>query len=105
MQRQVNFPVQPTILRDMGYKPIQAQLHSVPPYATACVVAIAVAWTSDRTRRRGIYLALFGSIAVMGYAILRVSTNAHVKYGAVFLVALGGFPNGPGFLSWGINSE
>jgi hypothetical protein len=89
----------------MGYKPIQAQLHSVPPYATACFMAIIVAFMSDRTRQRGIYLAIFGTIAMIGYIILRVSTDSQVKYGAVFIVAFGAFPNGPGFLAWGINSE
>jgi hypothetical protein len=68
-------------------------------------MAIIVAFASDRTRQRGIYLALFGSIAMIGYAILRVSTSSKVKYGAVFIVAFGAFPNGPGFLAWGINSE
>jgi hypothetical protein len=64
-----------------------------------------IAFVSDRTRLRGVYLGLFGVFAVTGYAILRTSRDSHAKYGAVFLVALGTFPNGPGFIAWGINSK
>jgi hypothetical protein len=95
---------QPTILKDMGYASIQAQLHSVPPYVLACVVAIVVAFASDKHQQRGIYLALFGTIAVIGYSILLTTVSAQSRYAGVFIVALGAFPNGPGFLSWGINS-
>jgi lipopolysaccharide export LptBFGC system permease protein LptF len=88
----------------MGYASIQAQLHSVPPYVLACVVAIVVAFVSDRTRQRGLYLVMFGAIAVIGYTVLLTTISAQARYAGVFIVALGAFPNGPGFLSWGINS-
>ena len=88
----------------MGYAAIQAQLHSVPPYVLACVVAIVIAFVSDKHQQRGLYLALFGAIAVIGYSILLTTVSAQSRYAGVFIVALGAFPNGPGFLSWGINS-
>jgi MFS family permease len=97
----------PTILNEMGYNPVQAQLHSVPPYVTACVLSIAVAFMSDRTRRRGVYLAGFAVLGVIGFALLRSPSvkSLGVKYFAIFLVATGAFPGGPGFLSWAMNSE
>jgi hypothetical protein len=49
-------------------------------------------------------MVIFGSIALTGYTILRVTNSNNTKYGAIFLVAVGAFPNGPGFLSWGINN-
>src|ERR1700722_1593992 len=88
----------------MGYASIQAQLHSVPPYVLACFVAIFIAFISDKHQQRGLYLAIFGAIAVVGYAVLLTTTGAQSRYAGVFFVALGAFPNGPGFLSWGINS-
>jgi len=88
----------------MGYGPIASQLRSVPPYVLAALIAILVAFMSDKTRQRGIFLIIFASIAVIGYAILKTTNNNNLKYGAVFIVAIGAFPNGPGFLSWGINS-
>ncbi|KAF2401068.1 MFS general substrate transporter [Trichodelitschia bisporula] len=94
----------PTILADLGYRPIPAQLHSVPPYVVACLISIAVAWVSDRTRRRGVYLGAFACLSVMGFAILRSPVHSNIKYMAVFFVAAGAFPGGPGFLSWGLNN-
>jgi MFS family permease len=96
----------PTILNDMGYTSIQAQLHSVPPYVVACVLSITVAFVSDRTRRRGVYLAGFAVVAIIGFALLRSPSikSLGVKYFAIFLVATGCFPGGPGFLSWAMNS-
>lgn len=43
----------PTIVQQMGYKSIHAQLLSVPPYAVAAVVTIFVGFVADRTRMRG----------------------------------------------------
>lgn len=56
--------LQPTLLRDLGWSPIKAQLLTVPPYVLACLAAIAVAFASDKTNRRGIYLAIFTLPAV-----------------------------------------
>lgn len=94
----------PTILRDLGWTDTKAQLYSVPPYVCACVVAVFVAYVSDKTRRRGIYLAGFSILAVIGFALLRWESNPDIRYMAVFFVTVGSFPGGPGFLAWAINS-
>lgn len=94
----------PTLLRDMGHTAINAQLYSVAPYCVACILSIAVAFASDRTRLRGVYLATFPILCVIGFSILRASDNSNIKYMAVFFSAAGAFPGGPGFLSWGLNN-
>ncbi|RYN16393.1 hypothetical protein AA0119_g13342 [Alternaria tenuissima] len=94
----------PTILRDLGWTATKAQLYSVPPYACACVVAIAVASVSDRTKQRGIYLAIFALPAIAGFCIMLWSTNPNTRYGGIFLVTVGSFPGGPGFLAWAANN-
>lgn len=41
-----------------------------------------------------------------GFGVLRFyQGSASVRYGAVYLCALGAFPGGPGFLSWGLNNS
>jgi sugar phosphate permease len=95
----------PTILNELGWKAITAQLMTVPVYAAACLVAVAIAYISDKTKRRGIYLAGFSALSATGFALLRWHSNANVRYMAVFFVCVGAFPGGPGFLSWGINSK
>ncbi|KAH0422923.1 major facilitator superfamily protein [Colletotrichum camelliae] len=95
----------PTILNDLGWTATKAQLMSVPPYVVACASAVTVAYISDKTRQRGIFLALFSLIAVIGFAILRFETDANIRYMAVFFVTAGAFPGGPGFLSWAMNNS
>ncbi|KAF5490645.1 putative transporter [Colletotrichum fructicola] len=95
----------PTILNDLGWTATKAQLMSVPPYVVACASAVTVAYISDKTRQRGIYLALFSLIAVIGFAILRFETDANIRHMAVFFVTAGAFPGGPGFLSWAMNNS
>lgn len=45
-------------------------------------------------------------LAVIGFVLLRSSSikSLGVNYFAIFLVATGAFPGGPGFLSWALNS-
>lgn len=95
----------PTILEDLGWTNTRAQLLSVPPYVAACLVAIAVAYGSDKTHQRGIWLASFSCLAVVGFAILRWVADPNLRYMAVFFVTVGAFPGGPGFLSWAMNSK
>jgi len=95
----------PTILSDLGWTNTQAQLYSVPPYVCACIIAIAIAYVSDKTNRRGIYLAIFAVLAVIGFAVLRWETSANVRYMAVFFVTIGAFPGGPAYLSWAMNNS
>ncbi|ORY00896.1 major facilitator superfamily domain-containing protein, partial [Clohesyomyces aquaticus] len=94
----------PTILKDLGWTATKAQLYTVPPYVCACAVAVGIAYISDKTNRRGIYLAAFTLLAITGFAILRWASDPNVRYGGVFLITLGAFPGGPGLLAWGMNN-
>jgi len=94
----------PTILKDLGWTATKAQLYSVPPYVCACLVAIGVAFVSDKTNRRGLYLAIFTLPAIAGFAIQRWATDSSVRYGGIFLITVGAFPGGPGFLAWAANN-
>ncbi|KAI0977315.1 major facilitator superfamily domain-containing protein [Xylaria arbuscula] len=94
----------PTILQDIGYRGLTAQYYSVPVYVAASLIAIAMGYISDKTRMRGIYLAVFTILGITGFGLLRWGTTNEVKYAAVYLCAVGAFPGGPGFLSWGINN-
>ncbi|KAI0396139.1 MFS general substrate transporter [Xylariaceae sp. FL0594] len=94
----------PTILNEIGYKSLAAQYYTVPVYVAASLIAIGVAYISDKTKLRGIYLAVFCVLGIAGFGLLRWGQGAHLKYAAVYLCAVGAFPGGPGFLSWGINN-
>ncbi|KAG9192181.1 adenylosuccinate synthase [Alternaria panax] len=94
----------PTILSDLGWTATKSQLYSVPPYVCACLIAVAVAFISDKTNRRGIYLAIFTIPAIAGFSIMRWATDPDVRYGGIFLITIGAFPGGPGFLAWAANN-
>jgi sugar phosphate permease len=94
----------PTILKDLGWTATKAQLYSVPPYVCACLIAVAIAFASDKVNRRGIFLAVFALPAIAGFAILRWATDPNVRYGGIFLITIGAFPGGPGFLAWATNN-
>lgn len=90
----------PTIIRTLGYTSETAQLMTVPPYVVACVACISGGIIGDRTRQRGIYMIGFCLLAIVGLIMLISSRNFSVKYGAVFLVASGFFPNVPMGAAW-----
>ena len=58
----------PTIVQGLGYEGLSAQLFTVPPYAVAFCVTVAVAWVSDRYEVRSLGTA--GSMAVAGVCFL-----------------------------------
>lgn len=78
----------------------------MPVYVSASAIAIIIGFISDKTRQRGLWLALFTFLGMSGFGVLRFyQGSASVRYGAVYLCALGAFPGGPGFLSWGLNNS
>jgi len=94
----------PTIVQQMGYKSIHAQLLSVPPYAVAAVVTVTVGFVADRTGKRGycnMVMALFG---IIGFAMLLGSGTPHVQYAGVFLGAMGIYPCIPNTITWTANN-
>lgn len=95
----------PTVLFDLGWTATKSQLYSVPPYVLASIVAIAISFISDKTKMRGIYLAGFTVLGITGFSILRWSDNDSLKYMGIYFCAVGAFPGGPGFLSWGLNNS
>ncbi|CAE6345769.1 unnamed protein product, partial [Rhizoctonia solani] len=95
----------PTLMKNMGYSTIQSQLRTVPPYVVASVFAITVAYGSFRSGRRGTWLLFLAPLVITGLAILLATANAQANYVAVFLIAMGAFPQGPMLLSWATNNS
>ncbi|KAI0595725.1 major facilitator superfamily domain-containing protein [Biscogniauxia sp. FL1348] len=94
----------PTIINNLGYTAATAQLLTVPPYAFAFLITLAVAVLSERLRQRAWFIggsAVFGAI---GYAILLSNTDPvarpGVSYLALFFAAGGIFPATALVLSW-----
>lgn len=91
----------PTILATYGYSATQTQLHSVPPWACAFVLAMLIAFASDKCRHRFLFAILPICIAISGFAILlRIHNNKHIEYLGLFLVAMGSYSAMPVIVCW-----
>jgi MFS family permease len=95
----------PTIIRSLGYTSSTAQLLTVPIYITASILAVAVAYWSDRVGKR--YPFILGCLGLMavGYIMCIATTTPGVVYAGVFIVACALYPAFPGNITWLSNSE
>lgn len=94
----------PSIINELGYSSIQAQLLSVPPYAVACIFTIFIGWLADRTGQRGLCNIVVSLFGVLGFAMLLGSTSGALSYAGTFLAALGIYPCIANTISWMSNN-
>ncbi|CBF78114.1 putative MFS transporter [Aspergillus nidulans FGSC A4] len=80
----------PTIIKGLGdWSVPEVQALTIPCYALGAVAYLIVAWFSDRTQRRGLFICVFAAISVVGYGILISDSSSGVHYFGALLVALG----------------
>lgn len=60
----------PVIVAGLGYRDLQAQLFTVPPYAVAYFVTLAMAYLSDKKKARGLVAAASFAVGAVGFIIL-----------------------------------
>ncbi|KAL2147674.1 hypothetical protein VTI28DRAFT_7026 [Corynascus sepedonium] len=96
----------PTIITNLGWNTsvVRAQLMSVPPYAVAAVLTVAIGFLADRTRARGLCNIFVSLMGVAGFAMLLGTDNAAVQYAGTFLAALGIYPCISNTISWVANN-
>ncbi|KAH8901456.1 MFS general substrate transporter [Thozetella sp. PMI_491] len=90
----------PTIVGLLGYTSVQANIMTVPVYATAYCCLVIVAWLSDKTRMRGIPIMLGGTISGLGYILLGVVSDNRARYAFCFLSVTGCYMAFPIVLTW-----
>ncbi|KAI0428811.1 major facilitator superfamily domain-containing protein [Xylaria sp. FL1042] len=90
----------PTIIKSLGYVSSTAQLLTVPIYVVAAVLAIVVAYFSDRVGKRGPFVIACLCVILVGF-ILCISTGTPgVVYAGVFIAAAGIYPAFAGNIAW-----
>lgn len=95
----------PTIIRGLGYTSSTAQLLTVPIYITASILAIAVAWWSDRVGKRYPFILACMCIMAVGFIMCVSSATPGVVYAGVFIAACALYPAFPGNITWLSNSK
>ncbi|KAI2818651.1 hypothetical protein CBS115989_4913 [Aspergillus niger] len=88
----------PTIINEL------AQLLSVPPYAAAAIVTVAVGFIADRTGQRGICNIVVSILGIAGFSLLLGASSAGARYAGVFLGAMGIYPAISNTISWASNN-
>ena len=94
----------PTIINQLGYESSTAQLLTVPIYITAAVLAIVVAWFSDRAGQRSPFI--FGCMCTIGIGfVITIAASAKggvpgVVYAGIFIAVCGIYPAFPGNVTW-----
>jgi MFS family permease len=88
----------------MGYTSAQSQLLTIPPYAVATIFTVFWAILSEKYAKRGLFIIITSTIAIIGYIILLANKHpsAHpgVSYAGTFLAATGIYPSVALVLSW-----
>lgn len=92
----------PTILRQLGWTAIRAQVMSIPIFIVAAVFALTTAAITDRLKHRFSFIIIGCCIATIGYAILlhMVDVRVGVRYFALYLITTGGYIAQPVCLVW-----
>lgn len=71
----------PTIINGLGnWTVAQVQLLTVPCYFLGAFLYMSIAFLSDRTRKRGVFCVIFGTISAIGYGILISPSSQGVHY-------------------------
>ncbi|KAH6884647.1 major facilitator superfamily domain-containing protein [Coprinopsis sp. MPI-PUGE-AT-0042] len=92
----------PTIIRGLGnYSTIEVQLRTVPPYIVGAFWAVGISLSSFHFKNRAIPLLSTLLLLVVGYAVAISTTDPKVRYGACFLMIMGGASGAPVTLTWG----
>lgn len=74
----------PAIVSGLGYESYHANLMTVPIYMVALFCFLIVAFFSDRTNKRAVFLAGPLCCLVIGYALLISVDNLKVRFFACF---------------------
>ncbi|KGO40484.1 Major facilitator superfamily domain, general substrate transporter [Penicillium expansum] len=94
----------PTMVANLGYTAVKAQVMTTPPYIFATCVCVAVGYISDQTQRR--YLCIMGAytLGLIGIIILWITVHhpsiPGVSYFAIFLAAAGYSAQAPIVGAW-----
>ena len=93
----------PTIIKELGYTASTAQLLTIPIYITAAVLAVAVAWFSDRQGQRSPFILVCMSAIGIGFLICITASGRGLPglvYAGVFIAVCGIYPAFPGNVTW-----
>lgn len=96
----------PTILHQLGWTSLRAQVMSIPIFIVATVVTLIIAFFSDLLKHRYAFTILGCVVATIGYIILICQEQVPVgaRYFAVFAITTGAYITQPITMAWVSNN-
>lgn len=103
----------PSLIAGLGYTGVKAQLMGVPTFLSAVPFVIAVAYYSDKWKKRGLFAVVLFAVALIGWILVRIfdklvqcdqplandrllqlatCSSVHIRYAATFIVSIGSWP-------------
>ena len=81
----------PTILAELGWTAVRAQVMTIPIYAFAAVSNLVIAFVSDHIKHRYSFIMVGCIVSVIGYAILLDTAKVSIstRYMALFFIVTG----------------
>ncbi|KAK5937723.1 hypothetical protein PMZ80_009852 [Knufia obscura] len=92
----------PTILKQLGWTSVRAQVMSIPIFIVATILALCTALLTDRLKHRFAFIVTGCCISTIGYAILlnMIHVPVGARYFALFLITGGGYIAQPVVIVW-----
>ncbi|KAL4934718.1 major facilitator superfamily domain-containing protein [Aspergillus undulatus] len=92
----------PTILSQLGWTSIRAQVMSIPIYVVAMIITLSTALLSDYLKHRYFFTLAGCLIATTGYILLLAQSTIPVgaRYFALFAITGGGYLTQPILMGW-----
>ena len=92
----------PTILNQLGWTSVRAQILTIPVYISSVVATLIFAVLSDHLQHRYSFAMIGILIGTIGYSLLLAQSHICVeaRYLAIFLVAIGGNITQPLTIAW-----
>lgn len=92
----------PTVIHQLGYSAVNAQLMAVPVFVVAAVISVSVGFLADHIKHRFSFIILGCFVATIGYAIMlsQHTVSVGARYFALFAIATGGFLAQPIAIVW-----
>ena len=93
----------------MGYSSLASQALAAPPHIFAFVIVLVTAYLSDRTKNRGLFIALHALLAASGYALIAATGfarwSALWRYCGIYPAVAGFFAAVTLIITWTINNQ
>lgn len=92
----------PTLVTGLGYKSLEAQLLTIPPWACGYIMALTISFLADRYNARGYATAGAAILGGTGWLVEGI-LPAHAytsRYGCLILAACGAFPVSAPLSAW-----